>query len=104
MPKNTAIKLVNFLVALRQLPPLADLSGDEERLLFQLQSIWESRGELSVSDVYALGSGKSASTAYRYLISLKEKGMIDIKVDLSDKRRRNITFTKASQQLFAALT
>lgn len=104
MPRFTTIKLINFLVSLRRLPPLSELSGEEERLLFELYEIWEAKGELSVSDVYELGGGKSASTAYRNFVSLKDKGLVDVAVDDDDKRKRNVTFTKSAMQLFAALT
>lgn len=103
MPRSTTIKLINFLVSLRRLPPLSELSGEEERLLFELYQIWEANGELSVSDVYALGGGKSASTAYRNLVNLKDKGLVDIAVDADDKRKRHVTFTKSAQQLFSAM-
>lgn len=103
MSKNTAITLINFMVALRRLPPLSELSGEEERLLFELHQVWESSGELTVSDVYDLVGRKSASTAYRHLMNLRDKGLVDLEVDLVDKRKRTITFTKQAQRLFAAL-
>ena len=103
MRRSTTIKLINFLVSLRRLPPLSELSGEEERLLFELHEIWETKGDLSVSDVYELGGGKSASTAYRNLVSLKDKGLVDVAIDDGDKRKRNVTFTKSAKQLFAAM-
>lgn len=103
MRNITTIKLINFLVSLRKLPPLSLLSGEEERLLFQLYEINESKGDLSVSDVYELGGTKSASTAYRNLMSLKDKGLVDVAIDEDDKRKRHVTFTKEANQLFAAM-
>lgn len=44
------LKLLNLLVSLRRLPPLADLSGDEERLLFELKALLDRQGSLRVSD------------------------------------------------------
>jgi len=104
MPDNTKIKLLNFLVALRRLPPLSDLSGEEERILFALREIWERKGTLSVSDVYDLGEAKSASTSYRLLMGLKDKGLVDISVDDTDKRKRDVQFTSAANKLFQALS
>jgi len=92
------------MVSLRRLPPLSELTGEEERLLFELYEIWERSGEMSVSDVYGLGRGKSASTAYRTFISLKDKGMIDVSVDDNDKRKRDVSFTNLARQLFAAMS
>lgn len=104
MPDSTKIKLLNFLVALRRLPPLSDLSGEEERILFELREIWERKGTLSVSDVYDLGVSKSASTSYRLLMGLKDKGLVDISVDDTDKRKRDVQFTPAANKLFQALS
>ena len=104
MESSSAIKLISFLVSLRRLPPLSELTGEEERLLFELYEIWERSGEISVSDVYGLGRGKSASTAYRTFISLKDKGMIDVSVDDNDKRKRDVSFTNLARQLFAAMS
>jgi len=103
MESSSAIKLISFMVSLRRLPPLSELTGEEERLLFELYEIWERSGEISVSDVYGLGRGKSASTAYRTFISLKDKGMIDVSVDDNDKRKREVSFTNLARQLFAAM-
>jgi hypothetical protein len=104
MESSSAKKLINFMVSLRRLPPLSELTGEEERLLFELYEIWERNGEISVSDVYGLGRGKSASTAYRTFVSLKEKGMVDVSVDDNDKRKRDVSFTNRARQLYAALS
>lgn len=103
MRNITTIKLINFLVSLRRLPPLSELSGEEERLLFELFEIYERKGNLSVSDVYELGGNKSASTAYRNLVHLRDKGLVEVAVDEDDKRKRRVTFTNTAQQLFAAI-
>jgi DNA-binding MarR family transcriptional regulator len=103
MESSPAIKLISFMVSLRRLPPLSELTGEEERLLFELYEIWERSGEISVSDVYGLGHGKSASTAYRTFISLKDKGMVDVSVDDNDKRKREVSFTNIARQLFSAM-
>lgn len=95
--------LLNFLVALRRLPPLSSLTGDEERLLFELRELSQQQGALSVADVYDLAAGKSASTAYRQLISLKDKGLLDVSVIETDRRKRLVTFTPAAEAIFTAL-
>lgn len=33
-------RLLNFMIALRRMPPLSELSGDEERLLFEIRQAW----------------------------------------------------------------
>lgn len=97
------LKLLNLLVSLRQLPPLSELTGDEERLLFQLKALLDRQGALSVTDVYDLIGGKSGTTAYRQLMRLKEKGLVVVEVDDSDKRRRHVHFTDLANNVFGAL-
>lgn len=104
MQASKTIKLINFLVSLRKLPPLSELSGDEERLLFALYALWEMQGSLSISDVYDIHGEKSSSTAYRHLMSLKKKGLVLVEIDGADKRKRHVKFTKYAEQLFTALT
>jgi DNA-binding MarR family transcriptional regulator len=97
------LKLLNLLVSLRQLPPLSELTGDEERLLFQLKALFDQQGALSVLDVYDLVEGKSGTTAYRLLMSLKEKGLVVVEVNDADKRRRHIHFTDLASNVFRAV-
>lgn len=97
------LRLLNFMVSLRRLPPLSQLSGDQERMLFELRALWEKKRSLSVADVYDLGAGHSASTSYRQLIALKDKGLLNISVAADDGRKRDVTFTKAAEALFSAL-
>ncbi|MFD1766680.1 hypothetical protein ACFSAG_07475 [Sphingorhabdus buctiana] len=98
------IRLVNFLVGLRRLPPLSELTGDEERMLFELRLLWSTQGSLSVADVYDLVTSQSASTSYRQLMALKKKGLVNIEVSGEDRRKRKISFTKLAENLFAALS
>lgn len=39
------LKIINLLVSLRQVPPLSELTGDEERLLFQLKALFDRQGK-----------------------------------------------------------
>lgn len=104
MTAQARVRLVNFLVALRRMPPLSELSGDEERLLFELYRLAEGRDEpLGVSDVYDLGGTKSASAAYRNLVGLRKKGLVKITVDKDDKRKRHITFTSTAVDLLGKI-
>ena len=96
-------RLLNFMVSVRRLPPLSELSGDEERMLFELRALWEQRGALSVADAYDLGAGSSSITSYRRLMALKEKGLVDIAVMEDDRRKRTVTFTAVAEDLFSRL-
>lgn len=100
---GTMLRLLNFMVNLRRLPPLSELSGDEERMLFELRALWDTQGALTVADVYDLGINQSASTSYRQLVSLKDKGLLEISVAEDDKRKRDVGFTKAAEDLFSAI-
>jgi len=96
-------RLLNFIIALRRLPPLSELSGEEERMLFEMRQVWEYQGSLSVSDVYGMVSGKSPSTAYRLATALRDKGLVEILVAETDKRGREIRFTSKAEYLFQKL-
>jgi DNA-binding MarR family transcriptional regulator len=96
------IRLVNFLNSLRRLPPLSEVSGDEERMLFELRELWERTGALAIEDIYRLIESQSPSTSYRQLMALKDKGLVDVAICENDRRRRVVTFTKASEKLFRA--
>ena len=100
---DSVLRLLNFMVSLRRLPPLSELSGDEERMLFELRVLWEKQGALSVADVYGLGIKQSDSTSYRQLIALKNKGLLAISVAEVDKRRRDVSFTKTAEDLFSVI-
>ena len=100
---DTMMRLLNFIVSLRRLPPLSELSGDEERMLFELRALWDKQGALTVADVYDLGINQSASTSYRQLVSLKDKGLLEISVAEDDKRKRDVRFTKAAEDLFSTI-
>lgn len=97
------MRLINFLVSIRKLPPLSELTGDEERFLFELHALWDRNGALQVADTYALASQKSPSTAYRLLVSLRDKGLLEVDVDTADKRKRHVRFTDIAHRLFASL-
>lgn len=97
------LKLINLLVSLRRVPPLSELTGDEERLLFELKALYDRQGALSVADVYELMGTKSATTAYRQLMGLKDKGLVAVEVDDADKRRRHVYFTDLANNVFRAV-
>lgn len=97
------LKLINLLVSLRRVPPLSELTGDEERLLFELKTLYDREGALFVADVYGLPDTKSATTAYRQLIGLKDKGLVAVEVDQADRRRRHVYFTDLANKVFSAV-
>lgn len=97
-------RLLNFLVSIRRLPPLSELSGDEERMLFELRALWERRGALTVADAYDLAKGSSSITSYRRLMALKDKGLVDVAGMEDDRRKRTVKFTPTAEELFSRLS
>lgn len=93
---NAIVRLLNLLSAIRELAPFSQLTADEEQLLDQLVVRWE-RGEVvTVGDM--TGSGRtSASTIYRRLVALRDKGLIEFRVDASDLRVRCVEPTDQAQ-------
>lgn len=98
-----AIRLLNLLNILRKLPPLSELSGDQERMLFALRELYEQKESLSVRDVYGLIASQSATTSFRQLVALKEAGLVDIAVSATDRRLRVVTFTQKAEDFFRTL-
>lgn len=95
------IRLLNFLVSLRRLPPLCELSGDEERMLFELRARWEATGKLTFTDAYDIMPEQSVATSYRQVLNLREKGLLDITTVEEDRRKRTIRFTPLAENLFS---
>lgn len=95
-----SIRLINLLNSLRRLPPLSNLSGDEERMLFELRELESTKGALSVHDVYDLIVSQSSSTSYRQLMALKKHGFVEVTVTNADRRMRVVRFTRQAENLF----
>lgn len=93
-------KLINFLVAVRRMPPLSDLTGDEERMLFELYALAQEKNPLVVTDVYKIPGFNSRSTCYRTLVALREKGIVDFDACDEDRRKRHVRFTSAAEHIF----
>lgn len=90
----THIKLLNLLGAIRELSPFDMLSAEEDELLRNLLVRWHDAKDLSVSDIMSGMVGVSAATAYRRIISLRDKGLIELRVDQTDKRVKFVDPTR----------
>ena len=88
MPRSLPadIKLLNLLEAIRGLSPFDAMSADEECLLRNLIIRWHAGEDISVSQVMNGMAGASGTTAYRRLIALRDKGLIELRVDQTDRR------------------
>lgn len=96
-------KVLNFMVSLRRLPPLSSLSGQEERMLFDLLEAHSSGRTLLVRDAMNLGELPPA-TAYRHVASLRKKGLIDFLSDPNDARKKEIVFLAPAINLLKQLS
>ena len=96
--------LINLMVQLRRTAPLSGLTGDEERLLFELYVMAQAHSQILVTDVYQCPGFGSRSSSYRTLVSLREKDIVAFDVDETDRRKRRVTFTDAAQIIFSSLS
>ena len=96
-------KVLKFMVSIRRLPPLSLLSGQEERMLFDLLEAHHSGRTLLVRDAMNLGNLPPA-TAYRHVASLRKKGLIDFLSDPNDARKKEIVFLPPAVNLLKQLS
>ncbi|MFN5758118.1 MAG: hypothetical protein ACK440_00800 [Sphingomonadaceae bacterium] len=96
-------KVLNFMVGLRRLPPLSSLSGQEERMLFDLLEAHDSGRTLLVRDAMNLGDLPPA-TAYRHVASLRKKGLIDFLADPNDARKKEVVLLAPALSLLKQLS
>lgn len=88
------IRLLNLLGAIRGLSPFDVMSAEEEQLLRSLLVRWHEADDISVSDIMASMTSASATTAYRRLIALRDKGLVHLRVDAADRRVKFVEPTK----------
>ena len=92
------VRLINMLRAVREMSPFCELTADEGRLLDELLVRWHSASEIKVSDLMRASENVSQTTTYRRLISLRGKGLIELRVDESDKRVKFVMPTSAASE------
>lgn len=101
--KPSYVRLLNLLGAVRELSPFHWLSADDEQLLGKLAVLWHERDAVTVGEVMDEDDGTSPSTRYRRLISLRNKGFIDLPIDKTDKRVRLIVPTSSAKKYMKQL-
>ena len=92
------IRLLNLLAAIRGLSPFDVMTAEEEQLLRGLLVRWHEAKAISVSEIMANMTGVSATTAYRRLIGLRDKGLIHFRVDTADKRVKFVEPTSLAKE------
>lgn len=91
------IRLLNLLGAIRALSPFDVMTADEEELLRDLIVRWHSAEDIAVSEIMRDLAGVSETTAYRRLISLRDKGLVSLRVDQTDRRVKFVEPTKLAE-------
>ena len=91
------IRLLNLLGAIRDLSPFDVMTAEEEQLLRSLLVRWHKARDIPVSEIMATMTGASATTAYRRLIALRDKGLIQLRVDAADKRVKFVDPTSLAE-------
>lgn len=91
------IRLLNLLGAIRDLSPFDLMTADEEELLRDLVVRWNSSGQITVSEIMKSLVGVSETTAYRRLISLRDKGLVSLRADHVDKRVKFVESTPLAE-------
>ena len=94
----TYVRLFNLLNAIRDLAPFSVLTAEEDELLRSLLVRWHRETDISISDVTETMSGVSPATAYRRIIKLRDKGLVQLRVDQHDKRVKFVEPTEAALQ------
>ncbi len=92
------IRLLNILAAIRDLSPFDMMTAEEDELLRELIVRWHHGKSVSVSEVMKDMRDVSPTTAYRRLIALRDKGLIQLKTDKNDKRVRLVCPTELSKK------
>lgn len=98
------VRLINLLRAIRELSPFSNLAPDEELLLHDLVVRWHQNAEIIVSDVMQDGKHSSPTTAYRRLVALRDKGLIEMRVDDLDRRVRHVKPTDKAHEYMRVMS
>ncbi len=80
------IRFLNLLGAIRGLSPFDVMTAEDDQLLRNLLIRWYSTKDISVGEIMSGMTEVSAATAYRRIMSLRDKGLIKLRVDQTDKR------------------
>ena len=80
------IRLLNLLGAIRDLAPFDLMTAEEDQLLRNLLVRWHDAKDITVSDIMKSMADVSHATAYRRLMALRDKGMVRLRLDDTDKR------------------
>ena len=102
-PPPSFVRLLNMLNAIRQMSPFDTLNGEEVLLLDALIVKWHERDNIMVSEVMADARFGSQPTTYRRIISLRDKGLVRLRTDSTDKRVKFVDPTQLARDYMASI-
>ena len=91
------IRLLNLLSAIRDLSPFDVMTAEEEELLRDLIVRWHAAENITVTEIMRSLAGVSEATAYRRVIALRDKGLVHLRVEASDRRVKFVEPTKLAE-------
>jgi DNA-binding MarR family transcriptional regulator len=97
-PDPPHVRLLNLLSAIRGLSPFETMTAEEDELLRALIVRWHDFQDISVSDITKSMTGMSSTTAYRRLCGLRQKGLIKLRSDATDKRVKFVDPTEMARE------
>lgn len=103
-PPPSFVRLLNMLNAIRQMSPFDTLNGEEVLLLDALIVKWHERDNIMVSEVMSNARFGSQPTAYRRIISLRDKGLVCLRTDSKDKRVKFVEPTQLGRDYMASIS
>lgn len=73
------------------------MTAEEDQLLQSLLIRWNEARNIPVGEIINSITGTSAATAYRRLVGLRDKGMVQLRVDKADRRVKFVDPTELAQ-------
>ena len=101
--KNTYLRFVNLMIAAERLSSLPPIDAVEARILKLLSIYWEQSAPITVVVAMKISDEVSSSTMFRYLKKLREKGYLQLVMDVRDNRVKYVEATNQTHRYFSEL-
>lgn len=100
----TYIRLLNMLNTIRQMAPFNTLTADEGLLLDALIVEWHGRDNIMISELMNDSRFGTQPTVYRRIIALRDKGLVYLRADSTDKRVKFVDPSDAARKYMASIS
>jgi hypothetical protein len=94
-------RFLNLANAIDDLNKFPKLSPDEKCLLRHLNNYWAINQKIKVVQIINLVKSSSPATVFRYLKLLRQKGYIELELDIDDNRIKYINPTELTIAYFS---